>query len=236
MHKDEPKGAEWKKDDGKYGSKYSKPGKDKKDYPSKDDDSSKDAEVYGMAYSGGKTGFWKAPVELTPKEQQHRLTCWAACTRMLLDLTNKHYETDEDICDIAEVPISEVGDGADIGKVMKIVCGGGQCNYKHSAQNLWFTPPSKRGFVGIAQNFRFANDGHRNAILNYIYEKMYLVVTINHHAIIFHSYELKGTGEWVFYGVNPDGPKRIAVTWTHLKNLDAHTLYAVGFPEKNNEL
>merc|ERR1712154_109908 len=92
MHKDEPKGAEWKKDDGKYGSKYSKPGKDKKDYPSKDDDSSKDAEVYGMAYSGGKTGFWKAPVELTPKEQQHRLTCWAACTRMLLDLTNKHYE------------------------------------------------------------------------------------------------------------------------------------------------
>merc|ERR1712154_693167 len=73
MHKDEPKGAEWKKDDGKYGSKYSKSGKDKKEYPSKHDaknykddsskkyhkkdepkDSKKDYKIigkYGRAYS-----------------------------------------------------------------------------------------------------------------------------------------------------------------------------------------
>merc|ERR1719461_1586173 len=59
MHKD------WKNDDGKYGSKYSKSGKDKKEYPSKDDpsknnhkdepkDSIKDYKIigkYGRAYS-----------------------------------------------------------------------------------------------------------------------------------------------------------------------------------------
>jgi len=256
VHKDEPvkddwkkyDPKDWKKDDGKYGSKYSKSDKDKKEYPSKDDDSSKYAEVYGMAYS--KSGVWFAPIKLTPIQQQHTLTCWAACTRMLLDLTNKHYETDQEICDIAGISISATGVGENIAKVMKTVCGGGQCKYKYSKQTLWFTPPSKRGNVGTAQRLEFADAMDREYIMNYIYSNMYLVVSLKNHAVIFDHYKYDGNvKDWFFYGVDPDTGKEIeyavdpntgqrikGITWTTLKDFKAQTLYAVGFPDPDSEL